>query len=282
MINGEAIEKIEELVQAVQEPVVPPAATAKGADPFVVVPGGWELKYPAVPEFPRRIAQRVELHDATSFSAYVKEFAQESATVFFDEEKRTFLAILDYHGGGSGTASGEKPRWCDHVATFVARTTPEWDLWSGRNQKPFGQVEFATFLEDNMLEVVEPAGAELLEIARTLETKQDVAYSSGIRLDNGAARIHYDEVIKGTANTQAGIVEIPTQFTLQMQVIRGGSAFRFPARLKYRIKDRALILWYEIVRPHKILEQALNETVAAIQEATGLTIRKGVATLPQK
>jgi len=279
VINGEAIEKIKELVQAVQDPVVPPVATAKGPDPFVIVPGGWELKYPAVPEFPRRIAQRVELHDAMSFCAYATEYAQESATIFFDEEKRTFVAVLDYHSGGSGKASGEKPRWCEHVATFVARTTPEWDLWSGCNQKPFGQVEFATFLEDNLLDVVEPAGADLLEIAKTLEAKQDVAYSSAVRLDNGAFRFHFDEVIKGTANTQNGVVEIPTQFVLQMQVIRGGSVFKFPARLKYRIKDRSLILWYEIVRPHKIMEQAINETVATIQESTGLTIRKGVATL---
>ncbi|MCL5742987.1 MAG: YfdQ family protein, partial [Acidobacteria bacterium] len=159
------------------------------------------------------------------------------------------------------------------------RTTPEWDTWFAKNQKAFGQVEFAEFLEDNLIDVAEPTGADLLEITRTLEAKKDVAYSSAIKLNNGSVRINYDEVIKGTANTQAGVIEIPEQFTLQIQVIRGGSQFRFPARFKYRLKDRALLLWYEIVRPHKILEQALDETVAAIREGTGIPIRKGVATL---
>ena len=35
------------------------------------------------------------------------------------------------------------------LATFAARTTPEWDTWFAKNQKAFGQVEFAEFLEDN-------------------------------------------------------------------------------------------------------------------------------------
>jgi len=282
VIQGEAIERIEELVQAIQQPVVPPAASARNPLPFVIAPDGWGLKYPEIPAFPSRIAQQVALHSAQSFGTYVKEFAEESTAIFLDEDKRTFTAILDYHGGGNGKGDDEAPRWCEHVATFLARTTPEWDTWFGRNQKAFGQVEFAEFLEDNLIDVAEPAGADLLEITRTLEAKKDVAYSSAIRLHNGSVRINYDEVIKGTANTQAGIIEIPEQFTLQIQVIRGGSQFRFPVRFKYRLKDRALVLWYEIVRPHKILEQAMDETVAAIQEVAGLTIRKGIVTLPAK
>jgi uncharacterized protein YfdQ (DUF2303 family) len=281
VITGDAVEKVQELTQAIQSPVVPPYDPKKPG-PFVITPEGWKLQYPEIPAFPSRIAQQVTMHNAGSFSAYVKEFAEESTAIFFDEDKRTFTAILDYHLGGNGHEDAEAPRWCDHVATFVARTSPEWDAWIGRNMKAFGQVEFAEFLEDNLIDVIEPAGADLLEITRTLEAKKDVAYSSAIRLQNGSVRINYDEVIKGTANTQAGVIEIPEQFTLQMEVIRGGSQYRFPARFKYRLKERALILWYEIVRPHKILEQALNETLAAIQDGTGLTIRKGVAVLSSK
>lgn len=282
MIEGQAIEKIEELVQSIQEPVVPPAASATKPDAFILVPAGWETKKLEVPEKPRRIAQQIELHDAGSFAGYVKEFKTDTTAVLLNEDTRKFTSILDYHGGIAGDGGKQRPEWCDHVATFVARTTPEWDTWFGSNRKAFGQVEFATFLEDNLIDVADPVGAELLEITRTLEAKKDVSYSSAIRLNNGSVRINYDEQIKGTANTQAGTIEIPEQFTLQIQVIRGGSVYRFPARFKYRLKERALVLWYEIVRPHKILEQALAETVAAIQEGTGVTIRKGVAALPPK
>jgi uncharacterized protein YfdQ (DUF2303 family) len=278
-VNDHAINAIKQLVQAIQEPKVPESVGPEQGDPVIVVPCGWEPQVLSVPAKPRRIAQQVALHDAAGFSAYVGEFYTETSAIFFDEDKKTFTGILDYHGGGGGAAASARPEWCDHVATFVAQTTPEWDTWFGKNKKGFGQVEFAEFLEDNLVDVVEPAGASLLEITRTLEAKKDVSYSSAIRLNNGSVRINYDEVVKGSANTQAGSMEIPEQFTLQFQVIRGGSAFRFPARFKYRLKDRVLILWFEIVRPHKILQQALDETIFAIGEATGIPIRKGVAAL---
>ena len=72
---------------------------------------------------------------------------------------------------------------------------------------------------------------------------------------------------------------IPEVFTLQMQVIRGGSTIKSPVRFKYRLKDRQMLAWYEIVRPHKLLEAALSETVVSIMEQTGLTLRKGAADL---
>jgi uncharacterized protein YfdQ (DUF2303 family) len=273
------VEAIAKLARVSHSPIRLDTPDPRKPAPFVVAPTDYEIKRPEVPLWPSRIAQEVDLHDATSFSAYVNDFKEKTTTVFLDEDQRTFTAILDYHQA-SGGKEDVAPRWCDHVATFTAATTPEWDTWFGSNKKAFGQVEFATFLEDNLIDVAEPPGADLLEITRTLEAKKDVSYSSAIRLNNGSVRINYDEAIKGTANTQAGVIEIPEQFTLQIQVIKGGSQFRFPARFKYRLKDRSLYLWYEIVRPHKILEQAMAETVAAIQEATGMTIRKGVAELP--
>ena len=279
-MEGAVIQQIRQMAQAIQTAVIPPYDPRKpGA--YVMVPEGYEIQYPEAPDNPARIVQTVALEDAQGFSSYVKEFARDSTAIFLDDDDRKFTAILDYHKGGHGDAEAEMPEWCDHVATFMARTTPEWETWSGHNQKAFGQVEFAEFIEDNLLDVVEPAGADLLEITRTLEAKKDVAYSSAIKLQNGSVRINYDEQIKGTANTQAGVIEIPQQFTLQIQILRGGSAFRFPARFKYRLKDRSLYLWYEIIRPHKLMESAMEEAVKSIEEGTGLKIRKGVASLPK-
>jgi len=275
VLNREAIEKLEEMAQAIAAPNVPPASTATGPEPYILVPDGYKAERLGVDMQPHWIGQRVALHDAKSFIDYVARFATESTAIFFNEEPREFTAILDYHN------KPEEPRWCDHRATFAAQVTPEWATWFGSNKKVFSQVDFATFLEDNLIDVVDPAGADLLEITRTLEAKKDVSYSSAIRLGNGSVRINYDEQIKGSANTQAGNIEIPEQFTLQLQVIKGGSTFQFPARFKYRLKDRALVLWYEIIRSHKIVEQALNEAVAFIQESAKVTIRKGAPALPK-
>ena len=280
-LDREAIEKFEELVQAIQDPKVPEADPRKPA-PFLVIPKDWKVALPEIASFPARVVQALTLQDAASFGGYVQGFATPTTAVFLDEPNKKFVAVLDYHDvPRDDVKAGDQARWCNHVASYTAETTPEWDTWHGHNKKLFGQVEFAEFLEDNLPDVAEPSGASLLEITRTLEAKKDVTYSSLVRLNNGSVRLNYDEVIKGTANTQAGVIEIPEQFVLQLQVIKGGSAFRFPARFKYRLKDRAMCIWYEIVRPHKVLEQALLEAVALIQDTTGVTIRKGVVTLPK-
>ena len=61
-------------------------------------------------------------------------------------------------------------------------------------------------------------------------------------------------------------------------------AFRFSARLiepglvelRYRIADGgALTMWYELLRPHKILEDAAHAVWTEIQDKTGLTVFNG-------
>lgn len=45
------------------------------------------------------------------------------------------------------------------------------------------------------------------------------------------------------------------------------------ARLRYRIADKGvLVLWYDLVRPHKIVEDAANEVGEAIHTALDRTI----------
>ena len=274
-LTRDAIQELQRLALAAAEPTAVPAVAPGEPDPIVVVDEGGFQKVHTLPrlQYPVRIDQHVALHDVKSFTDYLARFGTSDTAIFFSETDKRFLAVLDYHSN-PGAA-----RWCEHQAEFTVRTTPEWDAWMGSNRKTFGQVEFATFVEDNLPDIVNPAGAELLEITRTLEAKKDVTYSSALRLNNGSFRVNFDEVIKGTANTQGGSIEIPEQFTLQFAVVKGGSVFQFPARFKYRLKDRALYLWYEIIRPYKVIEQALNEAIAQIEESTHITIRKGVPAL---
>jgi uncharacterized protein YfdQ (DUF2303 family) len=213
---------------------------------------------------------------AATFSCSVSQGTQ----IFLDEEQRTYRAILDYHGGGAGDETQEFPRWCDHLVTYTAATSPEWNTWIGRDRQAFTQVQFANFLEDNQADVMSPKGAELVEIAKTLEAKADVSYSWVIRLESGAARLHFDETIKGTAC--AGTVEIPRDLVLRIPVLKNGPVDMVPARFKYRLKDRQLLLWYEIARPEKVIEKNLAIVTAAIEQNTSLAILKGVPQLKRQ
>jgi uncharacterized protein YfdQ (DUF2303 family) len=280
MIQREAIEMIEELVSASHEPTIPVAPLPTQGPPYVALPEGYRLQTVHVPDFPTRIVQQVIMHDAVAFSRYIQQFCLPGTMIFLDEEQRTYRAILDYHSGGAGDESQEFPRWCDHLVTYTAATSTEWNTWIGRDRQTFTQAQFAAFLEDNQLDAVKPAGAQLLEIAKTLEAKADVSYSSAIRLESGAARLHFDETIKGTAC--AGTVEIPRDIVLGIPVLKNGPVDMVSARFKYRLKDRQLMLWYEIARPEKVLERNLAVVTAAIEQNTSLAIHKGAPQLKRQ
>lgn len=83
------------------------------------------------------------------------------------------------------------------------------------------QAEFAEFIERNLPDIVEPVGADMLEISRSLQAKKKVSFASGIRLANGQTELTYEEDIQGTA--AKGKLQIPEIFKIGIKVIEGGS-----------------------------------------------------------
>ena len=82
-------------------------------------------------------------------------------------------------------------------------------------------------------------------------------FSSGVRLSNGQIQFQYDEVVRGAA--QKGSIEIPEQFVLGVAIHVGGPAYRIPVRLRWRLQEGRFSFRYEIVRPHRFIEDALKE-----------------------
>lgn len=241
------------------------------ACPYTVIPRGYMVA--SLAEYlprPLRIEEQVTLHDTDSFIGYMNEYATENTSlIFFDADKEQFVGILDYH------EKPEKPNWCDHVATFAVRRSVEFTTWMGSNRKQMTQVDFARFIEDNLPDIAQPPSAELLQVALTFEAKKSVEFASGVRLNNGQIQFAFDEVIRGTA--QKGTIEIPEQFVLGIPIHMNGPAYSIPVRLRWRLQDSKLIFWFEIVRPHKFLEDALKEIRTRIETETGLGVFAGAA-----
>ena len=60
------------------------------------------------------------------------------------------------------------------------------------------------------------------------------------------------------------------------KVFENGDPWRVEAKLRYRIGDGGkLSIWYELVRPHKVIEAAVKELRATIATDTGLNILVG-------
>lgn len=252
------------------------------ARPFVMVPGHAKLEdlERLLPQ-PTRKSGTVTLNDHQSFVRYVKEESGVGTRLYGSvAPKPMFTAVFNDHYGRGVVeplldvepAAG----WRDYRAVYACPLSREWATWNGASGKQMDQASFATFLEDNLPDIAEPAAADMLEIARSLEAKKRVNFASGLRLSNGQTQLTYEETIEGTA--AKGRIHVPETFALGIAVLEGGDRYRVEARLRYRIADGGkLTMWFDLLRPHKVLEDAANFVWRAIEAETGLKVFNGVA-----
>ena len=62
-----------------------------------------------------------------------------------------------------------------------------------------------------------------------------------------------------------GKARLPEEITLGIQPFRNGDFYQIKARVRYRIKDGALTLWYELINPEKVIESAFNSTIEKLK-----------------
>lgn len=219
-----------------------------------VVPDGFTVKdLSSLLPPPPRPKESIVLLSPRALAEYVRAFGQAPLTaIFADEPRGHYQAILDYHQPGQpgrGT--------CDHRAVYDCPASEEWKIWTAAHGKQLPQVDFARFLENNLPDIVAPAAADMLRVALTLQVKKDVNFESDLRLDNGQAQLRYEETVRGT--TRAGDLVIPDQFTISIPVFEGTPRVTIVARLRYRLAEQKLVMWYELVHQLKACGAPLPE-----------------------
>jgi uncharacterized protein YfdQ (DUF2303 family) len=113
------------------------------------------------------------------------------------------------------------------------------------------------FLEDNLLDITMPDSAMLLGAVRSFEAHSEAKFKNAVNLDNGSVEFRFTETVNEVA--QDGKLSLPSLFEITVPVFDGGERYVIQARLRYRISGGGLVLWYELVRPHKIVEYAFNK-----------------------
>lgn len=216
---------------------------------------------------PYRIDQQVNLLTEDSFIDYYNRFASETSTIFVDDESSTFVAVLDYH-----ETPGEAG-WKKHRAVYTCPKTKEWNSWTASNNQKMTQEEFALFIEDNLREILEPNGADMLQIASTLKANNNVDFKSGIRLDNGQVQFTYVEQVTGQAGV-TGQLAIPEKIKLAVSPFMKGAPYEIEARFRYRIAAGGLTMWYSLIRPHAFVDHAFTEVCEKVKTgmATGYLV----------
>lgn len=206
-----------------------------------------------------RIKQRVELLSVAAFVAYVSRFNDSESVLFANETEAQYEAVIDYHGGNGSRGD------CDHVANYRCPPSEQWTTWKGYSTKAVGQSEFAQFIENNMPDIVRPPAAEMLSVALQLQVHKAATFQSEMKLANGEVQFRYEEQVKGTS--KVGDLTIPESFQIQIPVFVDGPLFVIDCRLRYRLDEGKLRMWYELVRPAEVHRAAVKEVTKSIQES---------------
>lgn len=227
-------------------------------------------------EAPRRKRAKVSFYEEVSFSDYVNRHKIDGATHIFGratENAAGFTAIVDYHGQAEG-----KPAWGEHTAALTMEITPEWSRWMAKNQKFMSQQEFAEHIEDNLLDIILPEPAALLEVAQGLQGMKNVSFKSGRNLRDGAIKLEYVETIEvsGTTSRRDASFQVPEKFTIQVVPFVGANGVEIEARLRFRVgNDGSLSFAYILNRPYKVIEKAFSVTREDIEKTTGIKVLLG-------
>lgn len=270
IISGgdDLIERVAELGGEVNKPFV--LRTPKGeSENVVIVPKDYRTESLAKYCPPQRIEHGVRLQEVESFNAYVNRFKTDNSLIFCNvDDGAVFTAILDYHG----PAPELKPDYCRHKAQYTAQETPEWSDLCGKDKVEMSQVHMAEFLEENSKMFRKPSGADMLELVRGLYATRNARFEQAVRLQTGAHCVSYNEdiVVKSANTTKAGSSELPGELKVGCAVYVGGEEFEITCRLKTRIRERQLFLFYEIVGFAEIVRESTLALVKDVHKATGI------------
>jgi uncharacterized protein YfdQ (DUF2303 family) len=249
------------------------ASPADGLDRHLVRPARRQhqvLDDDKVLDHPRRAKAAATAEDLDSFIGYLDRNATDETTTVWCKADMVagllrFTALLNDHDPGSGAAG-----WRDHTCSFEPRMSVEWKRWQSHDRKPFDQVAFATFIEDNRGDIASvegmPTGAQMLEMALSMEATQDVRFKSAIRLANGGVQLQF--VQDDDAQTLARM-QLFERFSIGLPVFWNGDAYRLDARLRYRVRDGKVTFWYELERPDRVFESAARTLVDQVRERAG-------------
>lgn len=220
---------------------------------------------------PDRKKTVVNLTDANSFISYVNRHKRPSLStvwVGFDINRYdvTFHCVFDDDGADS-------PQWRDHVAHFNPLETPEFKTWMKCSNIKMCQKDFAVFLEDNITDIVSkdgsPSAADILNMALHFESRKTFRIKSDARLEDGSYEI---TMMNKESEDIIGKMQVFSRFYIGIPVFFNGQAYYIEARLRYRADSDGVAFWYELVRPEKVLEDAVSELIVKIREACGLPV----------
>lgn len=267
-----AVDAIIDLATAASHPV----ELEDGAVYAVAVPAGAQVQVvdrdlDAYRDHPRQTKGQFRFRTADSLAAYLAKHELPQTELWADLDTSRVTAVIDAHQGAHAPAG-----FGYHRAILQLVHTPAWTAWAGINGRLLGQVEFSEFIEQRTIDFVDPAGADVLELAQSFQAARSGRFESSQRLNSGETNLVWKEDVQATAG-KSGSIAIPDVLELALVPYEGGAAYKVRARLRYRISGGSLQLGVVLERPEDVLRDAFDTVVADLDGFTGAPIFAGTA-----
>lgn len=258
--------------------------------------------YPVKPELfdgyleaPRFRRGQANLTTIESLIEHVNRFKDSESVLFaVDDRKRpSITAIIDYHpAGGIDEAS---PRHGAHRSMFAFPLSDEWNAWADMDKKPMRMMDFAAFLEDRIVDVLDMIDGEdslpedmqkfvnavggriagpsrLMDLSVGLKVYEKANVSEAVNLASGEAQIQFaSEHVDGSGAP----LKVPNLFLIAIPVFKNGQFYRLAARLRYRKSAEGLVFWYELWRADRAFDHAFRDSCERARVETELPLLFG-------
>lgn len=277
------------LVDPVTGAEAPGYASGKGIS---AVPASYFDGYLDAPRFRRGQANLTTIE---SLIEHVNRFKDSESVLFaVDDRKRpSITAIIDYHpAGGIDKAS---PRHGAHRSMFAFPLSDEWNAWADMDKKPMRMIDFAAFLEDRIVDVLDMIDGEdslpedmqkfvnavggriagpsrLMDLSVGLKVYEKANVSEAVNLASGEAQIQFaSEHVDGSGAP----LKVPNLFLIAIPVFKNGQFYRLAARLRYRKSAEGLVFWYELWRADRAFDHAFRDSCERARVETELPLLFG-------
>lgn len=233
----------------------------------ILVPEGFRLEAAHDPHAlpPHIIKTAVVVDQRASLSAYVNRFSDERSILIADYDSGSIKAVLDWHyDNGLEEAEVLEPQPREHTCTLKLRPSEEFKRWAEMENTFHGQAEFAAFLEENAVDVIDPEPAILIEISRDLEGTQGVTFKSSTRLENGDRSFVYE-----TETRAKGDIKVPSEFVLSIPLYDGEQPVELRCAFRWRISSGQLQMGFIWRRVEYQRRAHFTQIATAAAEETG-------------
>lgn len=179
----------------------------------------------------------------------------DNVVVFADRDKLNFHAFLDYHHVNGG-------RWLNHSAAVTYKESHKFGIWKKNDGLKMTQETFAEFLDENVLDITNPTGADVVAFASCLEAHRTEIFKSSTNLSNGEVKFNWSNESSGDSATK-----FPTDMKIGIPIWTNGEKIEIPVKLFYRVSEGKLMFWYKLRNLENIIDHLWNEDVKFISEA---------------